>query len=40
MLKNWVRYRITQIFLFICIFGDRDGDSIVGIKREKVFDFI
>ena len=28
------------LFLFFCTIGDRDGDSIVGIKREKVFDFI
>ena len=27
------------LFLFFCIFGDRDGDSIVGTKREKVFRF-
>ena len=27
-------------FLFFFVFGDRDGDSIVGIKREKAFDFI
>ena len=39
-LRVRVRYRITQMFLFFCIFGDRDGDSIVVIKREKVFDFI
>ena len=26
--------RITEIFLFFYIFGDRDGDSIVGIKQK------
>ena len=35
-LRLRVRYRITEVFLFFCIFGDRDGDSIVGIKQEKV----
>ena len=36
-----VKYRITEMFLFFCIFGDRDGDSIVGIKqKKKVSDFI
>ena len=30
-----VKYRITEIFLFFCIFGDRDGASIVGIKQKK-----
>ena len=30
-----MKYRITEIFLFFCIFGDRDGDSIVGIKQKK-----
>ena len=29
-----VKYRITEMFLFFCIFGDRDGDSIVGIKQK------
>ena len=39
-LRVRVKYRITEMFLFFCIFGDSDGDSIVGIKQEKVFDFI
>ena len=39
-LRLRVRYRITEVFLFFCIFSDRDGDSIVGIKQENVFDFI
>ena len=30
-----VRYRITQMFLFFCILGDRDGDSIVAISEKK-----
>ena len=30
-----MKYRITEIFLFFCIFGDRDGDSIVGIKQKN-----
>ena len=38
-LRVRVRYRITEMLLFFCIFRDRDGDSIVGIKQEKVFDF-
>ena len=40
ILRVRVKYRTTEMFLFFCIFGDRDGDSIVGIKQEKVFDFI
>ena len=35
-LRLRVRYIITEVFLFFCIFSDRDGDSIVGIKQEKV----
>ena len=36
-----VKYRKTEMFLFFCIFGDRDEDSIVGIKKEKKdFDFM
>ena len=30
-----VKYRKTEMFLFFCIFGDRDEDSIVGIKKER-----
>ena len=39
-LRVRVKYRITEMFLFFCIFCDRDGDSIMEIKQEKVFDFI
>ena len=39
-LRVRVKYRITEMFLFFCIFRDRDGDSIVEIKQEKFFDFI
>ena len=41
-LRGRVKYRITEIFLFFCISGDRDGASTVGIKqkKKKVFDFI
>ena len=35
-LRVRVKYRITEMFLCFCIFGDRDGDSIVGFKQEKV----
>ena len=31
---------VTEMFLVFCIFGGRDGDSIVGIRQEKVFDFL
>ena len=34
-----VKYRKTEMFLFFCIFGDRDEDSIVGIKKERKKDF-
>ena len=34
-----VRYRDNSCFCF-SVFGDRDGDSIAGIKREKVVDLI
>ena len=30
-----VKYRKTEMFLFFSIFGDRDEDSIVGIKKER-----
>ena len=30
-----MKYRKTEMFLFFCIFGDRDEDSIVGIKKER-----
>ena len=30
--RHIVGYRITEMFLFFCIFGDRNGDTIVGIK--------
>ena len=30
-----VKYRKTEMFLFFCIFGDRDENSIVGIKKER-----
>ena len=35
-LRVRVKYRITEMFLFFCIFRDRDGDSIVGIKQERL----
>ena len=31
---------VIEMLLFFCIFGGRDGDFIVGIKQEKVFDII
>ena len=34
-----VKYRKTEMFLFFCIFGDRDEDAIVGIKKERKTDF-
>ena len=34
-LRVCVKYRITEIKLFFCIFGDRDGNSIMGIKQKK-----
>ena len=30
-----VKYRKTEMFLFFCIFRDRDEDSIVGINKER-----
>ena len=36
-LRLRVKYRITEMFLFFCIFRDRGGDSIVEIKQEKSF---
>ena len=30
-----VKNRITETFLFFCNFGDRDGDSIMGIKQKQ-----
>ena len=32
-----VKYRKTEMFSFFCIFGDRDEDSIVGIKQERLW---
>ena len=31
-----VKYRKTEMFSFLCIFGDRDKDSMVGIKKERL----
>ena len=36
-LRVRVKYRITEMFLFFCIFRDRDGDSIVEIKQQNSF---
>ena len=36
----YVLSTVTEMFLVFCIFGGRDGDSIVGIRQEKVFDLI
>ena len=33
-----VKYRKTEMFSFFCIFGDRDENSIVGIKKERLKD--
>ena len=34
-LRVRVKHRIPDMFLFFCIFRDRDGDSIVENKQEK-----
>ena len=31
-----VKYRKTEMFSFFCILGDRDEDSILGIKKERL----
>ena len=31
-----VKYRKTEMFSFLGIFGDIDEDSIVGIKKERL----
>ena len=39
-LRVRVKNRITEMFLIFCIFGDRDEDSIVGIKHKQRFDVL